>query len=384
MRIALDGLLLHGPFSGVEVAILSLAQALGAHGAADYTLFVPGRCPAPDLDGPRLRTVRVRGPTHVRAVRLAWEQAVFPGRLRAGGFDLVHAPGYLAPLAARLPVVLTVYDLIALRFPAWCRPANRVNYALLLPPSVRKAAGIVVPSEATRRDLAARFPGAEARTAVIPLGIDAAFAPRCDPAAQARLRARYGLPPRFILFVGDLEPKKNLPRLIDAFRLLRAGGGPDHGLVLAGHPSWGDAELRRRIAAAGLGGEVVLTGFVPAADLPDLYGMADVLAFPSRYEGFGIPPLEAMACGVPVVASSAGALPEVVGDAGLLVDPDDEAALAGALRDALTRPDLRAELAARGRERAARFTWRRAAEATERFYGAVLQGGYGKRAGALP
>ena len=156
-----------------------------------------------------------------------------------------------------------------------------------------------------------------------------------------------------------------------------------HGLVLAGHEAWGGDAVRRRIAELGLGGAVVLTGFVPSADLPALYNMADLFVFPSLREGFGLPPLEAMACGTPVVASNDAAVAETAGDAGVLVDPEDEAAIARAIRDVLASPSLQDKLRAAGRARASAFSWARTAEATERFYAEVLgrQGGKDCEAG---
>ena len=372
LRIAIDGMLLGRRFSGVERAIVNLARALAAVGAEDYTLCVPRRCPYPDIQGPRFRTVRVGAWTHFRPLRILWEQLAAPAVLRRGRFDLLHAPGYVAPLIARTPVVLTVYDLIALLFPQWCKPANRWHYGVMLPASVRKASAIIVPSECTRADLERRLPCSRGKIVVIPLGVaDEFFVPVSAEAAGA-VRARYGLPTRFILFVGKTEPKKNLPRLIDAYHGLLRQGRTRLPLVIAGERTAAWPSLWRQVRARGLADHVRFTDYVPQEDLRGLYASAALFVFPSLYEGFGLPPLEAMACGVPVVASDRGALPETVGSAALTADPEDAGGLAETMERALTDVRLRKRLTAEGKARAARFSWSTAARRTEEVYRQVL------------
>lgn len=373
MRIAFNGMLLARQVAGVQTAIANLASALARHGQADYTFYLPASAPALLPPSPRCRVRRCRVPARVRGLRILWEQLWLPRLARRDGADLLHAPGYVAPLAARLPVVITVYDLIALLHPEWCTRANAAHFRLLLPPSVRKAAGIIVPSAVSGRDLAARFPAAAARTRVIPLAVGDAFhaASGLTQEHLAARRAALGLPERFILFVGQLEPKKNVPTLLRAFRTLRDAGLP-HRLVLAGHRGWGWPAVERTLAELGLAEAVVVTGRVADADLPALYRLAELFVFPSLYEGFGLPPVEAMACGVPTIVSDRGSLPEVAGDAARIVDPTDAAALARALHDLLTDAGLRARCVARGRAHAARYTWRATALATEAFYRDVL------------
>lgn len=367
MRVALNGLLLSRSFSGVETAILNLARALATHGTGSYTLYVPGRFPLPSIDGPRFSTQRTRVPAHYRPVRIVWEQLVLPHLLSRGGFDLLHAPGYLTPLLTRVPTVITVYDTIALQFPGWCKPTNRLNYGLMLPRAIRKAAGIIVPSEATRRDVVACFPGAAAKTHTIPLAPGTEFGRPEDPAQREAVRRRYRLPEKYILFVGNVEPKKNLGRLVEAYGLLRKRG-TGHTLVIAGNAAWGRADLLRRVGELGLQESVLFTGIVRPQDLPSVYTLADLFVFPSLYEGFGLPPLEAMVSGVPVVASNRASLPEVTGDAAILVDPLRVEAMADAIEEALTDEKLRLRLVAKGKERAQMFTWAETARATEAFY----------------
>lgn len=379
MKVALNGMLLKHRLSGVEVSILNLARALAESGAEHYVLYVPGTCPMADIASDRFATRRAPSCTRWRPVRILWEQFVLPRAATQDNVDLLHAPGYIAPLRARVPVVITVYDMIALRFPKLCKPTNALNYRLMLPPSIRKAARIIVPSEATRTDLLQRFPFAEDKTSLIHLGISADLRKVDSETELAAVRSKYGLPDRFILFTGRQEPKKNLVRLVEAFHMLRTGGGLKHKLVLAGTPDRDTPAVRSRIACLGLDDEVIFTAFVPQQDLPAVYTAADLFAFPSLCEGFGLPPLEAMACGTPVVASDRAAVPEIAGNAAVSVDPTDPAAIAAAMDRILTDQDLRARLSASGPERAAHFSWEKTASATESLYKNVIQQGLGVR-----
>lgn len=372
-RIAIDGMLVRRGVSGVENAIYNLCDTLARHGTEEYTLYMPSHSPRPDVEGPRFRTARCTLPK-ARLCRILWEQLVLPRRVRRDRAALLHAPGYVAALLSRVPVVITVYDLIALKFPEYCRPTNALNYRIQLPCSIRKAAGIIVPSEVTRRDLVARFPGADRKIRTIPLGISEQFQRCDDKGSLAAVRARYRLPGKFILFVGQHEPKKNLPRLIEAYARLRAAGKHHLPLVLAGSRGWKCDAIDRALVTHGVADHVARPGFIAASDMPALLSLAELFVFPSLYEGFGLPPLEAMACGTPVVVSDRGALPEVVGDAALTVDPERAAEIAEAMECALDNQSVRTTLIRKGRARAATFRWRDVADATEQFYRTIISG----------
>lgn len=374
MKIALNAMLLRPPFSGVERSIEHLARNLAVTAGEDIHCFVPRTYPGPDIEGIRFRMRRTVLPTRFRPVRLLWEHAILPRLLRREGFDLLHAPGYIAPLTPDVPVVVTLYDVMALRFPQWCKPANRFHYRHLLPRSACGAHGIIVPSRATRNDVLNLLPVSEARLRVIPLGIDEQFQPVRDPARLEQVRQALGLTPPFILFSGGHEPKKNLPGLLRALHRLEADGALRHTLVVVGGKGWPDHAARRVLRDHELSRRVCFTGFVSDRDLVALYTMADLFVFPSLYEGFGLPPLEAMACRTPVVCSNRGALPEVVGDAAVQVDPEAPHALADAIARALRDPGLRADLVKKGTQRAQHFSWPRTARATEAFYREVIHG----------
>jgi glycosyltransferase involved in cell wall biosynthesis len=290
-----------------------------------------------------------------------------------GPCDLFHATEHLLPPLHRARSVLTVHDLIFRFFPEHHLPLNRWYLTLMMPRFLRAADAIIAVSEQTRRDLSALYGVAPERVWVIPEGVNPRFRPPDHPAAVTALRERLGLPERFILYLGTIEPRKNLLTLLEAYRALVAAGETAD-LVIAGRRGWLFAPVFARVRELGLEQRVHFTGWIAEEDLPLLLAAARVFAFPSEYEGFGLPPLEAMAVGTPVVAANAAALPEVVGDAGLLVPPRDVAALVAALQRVLSDAELARTLRARGLARARRFSWEKAALETLAVYRAVVGG----------
>jgi len=374
-RIAIDALIMRPPMSGVERAVHSLACAL-PHVApdCDFVVYYPRCLPRPEQV--RTRNVafqRPFWPNSPRILRILWQQALLPRRLRRDRIDLLHAPAYTAPLLARPPYVLTVYDVIALKFPQSCKRANVWHYRAVLPRSVRRAARLIVPSRCTADDLHELLGVPKEKIRVIPLGVSGAFRRVDDPLRLAEFRRRWGLPDRYVLYLGNLEPKKNLHRLLEAFAQGRHSGRITHRLVLAGAKAWHTAAWRRALRDQRLGDAVTILRRLPDKELPLLYSGASVFVFPSLYEGFGLPPLEAMACGVPVITSSGGALPEVVGDAALVLPECDPRQLRIAIEKVLANSFLRERLRTRGLARARRFTWERTAQATAEVYREVLR-----------
>jgi glycosyltransferase involved in cell wall biosynthesis len=268
---------------------------------------------------------------------------------------------YLTAWFTRVPTIVLVHDLVAFVDGASAQSrAARIERATIAR-AMRRAAGLQCVSEATRSDLIARFPRVAPRAFSVPLAADARFhAASPDPSILARHDLR---PHRYVLAVGTLEPRKNLPRLISAWTRVDDGIRGDAVLALVGPRGWDDDAT---LASARAAGSVRLLGHVPDDDLPALYAGSACFAYPSLYEGFGLPVLEAMAAGSPVVTSSISSLPEVAGDAALLVDPRDEPAITRALERLLADPVLAQELCARGRARAAMFSWERFATETLR------------------
>ncbi|MFQ6057989.1 MAG: glycosyltransferase family 4 protein [Anaerolineae bacterium] len=288
--------------------------------------------------------------------------------------DLFHATEHLLPRLKGARTVLTVHDLIFLLFPEYHLPLNKWFLNRFMPLFVRRADAIIAVSQCTKDDLMHYYAVPSEKITVVYEGVDARFQPVTDPDALARMRARYGLPERYVLCVSTIEPRKNLATLLEAYQALREGGS-GFKLVIVGRKGWLYEGFFRRLHELGLEGEVVLLGFVPDEDLPALYSAADLFVFPSLYEGFGLPPLEAMACGTPVIASNTSSLPEVVGEAGILIDPHHVGGLVEAMERVLMDEPLRAEMRAKGLERARRFMWGRAAAMTLEVYRSVLGSG---------
>jgi glycosyltransferase involved in cell wall biosynthesis len=318
-------------------------------------------------------TVRWRAePAPLYSLRELWRLAWAARRDRV---ELYHAPHYVCPPVLPCPAVVTIHDLIHLRVPDPDRPCLAPLYArVMLGLAVRRARWLITVSEASRQDLQARLGAPAARIRVIPNGVAAHFRPAADPAALDRALARLGVTRPYFLFVGNPLPHKNLGGLLDAFAPLPSTIGR---LVLVGIAAPRREAVVRACAARGIADRVTVLAPRPASDLPRLYQGATALVCPSLWEGFGLPALEAMACGTPVLAAARGGLPEVVGDAGLLVDPTHVDALREGLYNLAVHESLRETLAAAGLARARQFSWQRAAEATLAVYREALPRGLG-------
>jgi glycosyltransferase involved in cell wall biosynthesis len=332
-----------------------------------YQAFVPTLPRLPELEATSRFSIRTTGAwSATPAWRVLWEQAVLPLQA-APRFDLLHGLAFATPLAWPKRSVVTVFDLSFLRYPQLFNRANRAYLTFFTRRSVRRADRVLTIAEHGRREVIELLGAPPERVTTTYCGVDPGFRPL--PAGEVEaFRLAQGLPERFILYLGTLEPRKNVATLVRAYALLRAELPTAPPLVLAGAPGWMYDEVYRAIDEHGLRDAVLLPGFVAEEELSLWYNAAAVFAYPSLYEGFGLPPLEAMACGTPVITSDTTSLPEVVGEAGLLVQPFDQHGLASALRRVLVEPDLAAHLRQAGPLQAARFTWRRMAEATVRCY----------------
>ena len=302
-----------------------------------------------------------------------WRLAVWAGQLMGLAFDrllpeasLFHATEHLLMPLRRVPTVLTVHDLIFAHLPQHHKALNRWYLRLTMPLYCRRAERIIAVSQHTRQDLAHLYRIPLHKVHVVYEAADPRFFPQ-EPTACARVTRRYGLPEAFILYVGTIEPRKNLLRLLRAWEplYLKRACGP---LVLVGRRGWLSEPFFAALEASPARDGVILPGYVADDDLPAVYSAATLFVFPSLYEGFGLPPLESMACGTPVICSDAASLPEVVGDAARLVNPEDVEALRAALQELWGDPDLRSELRERGLARSVQFSWKRAAQETLRVY----------------
>jgi glycosyltransferase involved in cell wall biosynthesis len=286
------------------------------------------------------------------------------------GIDLFHATDHLLPRLSRIKTVFTLHDLIFRLYPETHKPLNRWFLTLAMPQFLQAADAVIAVSENTKRDAVRFYALDEAKIQVVYEGVNPRFRP-APPEEVARARSTLGLPERFILSLGVIEPRKNLTALLEAYKRLLDQGSPLR-LVIAGKKGWLYRGFFERLHELGLQDQVVFPGFVPEADLPALFSAADLFLFPSLYEGFGLPVLEAMACGTPVVCSNTSSLPEIVGDAAITLNPEDTGAWVMALDSVLESEDLRAELRARGLEQAAKFTWQKTARETLDVYQTVL------------
>ena len=277
--------------------------------------------------------------------------------------DLVHFTNYLAPLACPVPYVVSIHDMTMSLLPECHTAKKRLLTSTLVPAVARGAHLVLAPSESTRRDVVRLLRLDPARVRVVPYAPGLGFGPR--PLDPGRLERRYGLRDPFFLYVGTLEPRKNLARALRAFAALKAPL-PEHRFVLVGQQGWNCADVLREVEASA--GRAVVLGYVEEGDLPLMYAHATALVYPSLYEGFGLPVVEAMACGTPVITSRGSSLEEIGAEAAVLVDPLDERALAEAMLEVATDAALAASLRERGRRASSRYDWGRTARETAEAY----------------
>ncbi len=307
-----------------------------------------------------------------------WRTSVWLGQLARLGFDrlipgatLFHATEHLLLPLRSVPTVLTVHDLIFRHLPQHHKPLNRWYLNATMPLYCRRAGHVIAISECTKRDLVAAYGLPPEKVTVVHEAADPRFRPQ--PAdLVAAVRARYHLPERYLLFVGTIEPRKNLARLLEAFEAIHADGLSD-GLVIVGRRGWLYDDFFTRLEQSPVREAVIFPGYVPDADLPAIYAGAQACVFPSLYEGFGLPVLEAMACGTPVVCSNTSSIPEIAGEAALYLDPGDVVEIIETTRRLLRDAALQEETRARGLSQAARFSWERTAQETRRVYRALAR-----------
>ena len=373
MRIGIDARTLSGRFTGDRTYWRGLIGGLGAVDSKNaYILYtrLPLEGDPPFGLGPNFSW----RPLPTPASDALWMLLAFPRALREDKIQIAHTQYNIPLLGAPCPVVTTVHDISFKLFPELFLPKDRWILNTLVPRSMTKAARVIAVSESTRRDILRSYKTiAKEKVSVVLEAADARFfvPPLGQETARTAANRKLGLNDRpYLLSVGVLQPRKNLGLLLDAFALIKLGRNPPpHRLIIAGKRGWLD-EFDAQLAAIPeqVRSEIIFAGYVADEDLPTLYGGADAFCYPSRYEGFGLPPLEAMACGCPVLCSRVSSLPEVVGDAGILLPADDSNAWAHALETLLAQPAVMTRWRMRGPERAREFSWERAARETLRVY----------------
>lgn len=373
MRIAIDYTAAIRQGAGIGRWARCLVQALlRLDQENSYTLFYTravGNDLPPTLPDSR-NVVGRRLWFNERVLNMLWYKLGVPLPIDAltGAADVFHFPDFALPPVRRGATVVTVHDLSFLLVPECADQRLRLHLEKVVPLSVREADFVCADSENTRNELTTLLDVAPGRVEVVYGGVDHRFFPITDPSALEATRQKYGLSFPYIFYMGTIEPRKNLGRLLQAYTLFRQRFRFPHRLVIAGGLGWLYQEVLRDIDQLAAEQKVIFLGRVPDDDLPALYSLCDLFVFPSLYEGFGLPPLEAMACGKPVVCSNSSSLPEVVGDAGVFVSPHDVDGLAEAVGQLLGDAARRQELGARGIERAKRFTWEAAARQTLEIY----------------
>lgn len=323
-------------------------------------------------DRPNLDIIDGGFMTNIRPSRLVWEQVFLPRQARKRKIDLFHSPGFVAPLGLKCRSVVTIFDMTFFLFPGGHTLPKRLYFGFFLPLSARKADMVITISESSKNDIIRFLHLPEEKVRVIYPGVDDIFRPVKDNEKLERVKARYGIRKDFILSVGVVEPRKNLDRLIRAFNLLVREDGFGLDLVIVGKKGWAYGAVLDLPEQLGLEKRVIFTGYVPEEDLPLLYSAASLFVYPSIYEGFGIPVLEAMACGTPVITSNVSSLPEVTGDAGLLVDPYDIQAMVQAIKKLLGDEALRKRMREAGLRWARQFSWEKMALSTLEVYKKAL------------
>jgi len=372
VRIGLLTYALDRPLTGIGRYTLELARALAAlEDGPDVVLLTAGGA-GPLAKENVLRRVSLPGCRLLPGL-LTLGNVVIPRAARRLGLDVVHDPTGVTPFlfgAGGARTVVTVHDVFAWSCPGTSTLLDTLIYRHWLPRLLPRVDAVITDSLVSKADVAHHLSIPTDKTHIVHEGVNAIFHPLA-PDEAIKAGARHGLPEKYILFVGSVEKRKNLPGLLHAYACLQTIEGTPP-LVVVGVRRWKEDKIVEILRELDLEGRVIFTGHVPNANLPALYSGADLFVFPSLYEGFGLPPLEAMACGTPLVCSNAASLPEVVGDAAIMVDPYDVEGLAEAMRRVLADADLQAELRAKGLARAKRFTWERAARETVAVYREVL------------
>jgi glycosyltransferase involved in cell wall biosynthesis len=366
MRIAFDGTTLRPGRTGVGYYTEHLLQHVAREQEPGDELVVLSNKPIATSEalpsGVRTQVASSRWP------RMVWMQTYAPRMLRRLRADVAHFTNGMMPVASPVPTVVTIHDMSLTLYPRFHPPRRILLNRPLVGLAAERAAAVITVSQSARRDILRLYGLAPARVHVVHEAAAPWFKPIVDPQVRARVRRAYGLAERFLLYVGAIEPRKNLPTLIDAFADARRRSGVPHQLVCAGPYGWLCADIEGRVDRLGLTEAVRFTGYVPTADLPVLYSLAEMFVFPSMYEGFGLPVAEAMACGTPVVSGKVPALAEVAGGAAVLVDPLDAVGMADVILELSESPARRAQLSALGLDRSRAFSWTRAARETLAVY----------------
>lgn len=366
MRVGIDARLVYYRQAGISRYTVQLIEGLARCDAQDeFTVIQSVKSKSPIIDRPGFSTHYAFTPSHHRL-----ERFVLPLELGMLRLDVLHSPDFIPPMLRGTRSVITIHDLVFLLYPHLLTK-DSARYYGQIDQAVARADAIIAVSEATKRDIIRLLGVPERKIKVIYEAASPAFRPQRSPEVVQRVRERFGLHGEFVLFVSTIEPRKNVPLLLQAYRRLLDEYKVEVKLVLAGEKGWMYESVYELVKTLRLQDRVIFLGRVSSDELLWLYNTAELLVAPSIYEGFGLTPLEAMACGTPVVASNVSSLPEVVGDAGLLVDPFSVDEITVAIARVLQDSELRAQMSAKGLAQSERFSWDKAAIETLALYHSV-------------
>ncbi|MGD0590390.1 MAG: glycosyltransferase family 1 protein [Bacteroidota bacterium] len=362
MRIGLNAQILTDGRTGVTRFAKNVIQLLPEIGV-EHEFIIFGN--PHDVVAQQINVTLVPTPALINssAKRIIWEQTMLPYLINNLNIDLMYYPDHTSPVyRLKSIVIITVHDVSTFAVPETVGIARRLYKQAVIKRSVQLCDAILTGSEATKEEIIKYLPLSAHKTNVVLYGLEESIAPVKDDFILSSIKAKYQLTTPYILHVGTIEARKNIIRIVRAFARGRKSHQWKQRLVLVGAPGYGFDDIERTIAEENVKDLVTITGYVDDNDLPGIYSLADVLIYPSLYEGFGFPPLEAMKCGCPVVASYATSLPEVIGDAGILVNPYNENEIFDALHRVITDNKLHNELAQKGKDRIRQFTWKKTVE----------------------
>ena len=356
MRIGIDAQSASGKSTGIGAYTRNLIDHIEKTGEASFSCFDSGK--------EDLNTIE----------RVSWENIGLFLKAKNSDIDLLHVPGFAGPMfKGSIKTVTTVHDLIGIIYPENLGIISRVYWQKWLPTCVKNSDFIIADSQNTKQDIIKLLNIPAEKIQVILLAVEDKFKPCQDVSFLDSLRTKYKLPDKFILNVGTIEPRKNIAGLIDAFNEYVKFHDGEMDLVLVGKKDWGYEQVKAKVDKLDLASRVVFTDYVEAQDLPGLYNLAEVFVYPSFYEGFGLPVLEALSSGCPVISSNVSSIPEIVGESGILLDPEDVNGLAISFGKFDKKIFLRSDFSEKGIERSKKFSWKRTAEETLEVYRRVLK-----------
>lgn len=372
MRVFINGLLLTNRFSGVQFSIENLLLGIDKivkHAGVEIEACLPEGYNGPLLQTSHIKLHIIKGYRGNSLHRVFWEHLIQPRLLRNLGPCILHSPGYILPYRCPVPGVVTIHDLFIFKHPSLCRKKSVIYFQSSLARTIESSKKIIAVSETVKRDILHYFDLSSEKVEVIHHGINPRFRKVIDVMILSMVRKKYKLPQEFVLFVGNIEPKKNLVNLLAAWHLLKSmKKNNPYKLVIAGQKGWMYAEVFKKYRTLGLENDVIFTGYVDSVDLPSLYSLASLLVLVSIDEGFGLPVLEAMACGVPVLASNIESLREISDGNAKFTTPNAPGEIAQKLNELLNDHELRTRLSEKGLQWSKKFTWESAAQKTIEVY----------------